>query len=272
MKLLSRFRKLIDTYFPLAGILYRSARDVGASRRSRQSGHGFRLAGAPEMARESFESDQVSAFLECIKSHDIVLDIGANIGFYSCLASSHGKHVLAFEPAERNLRFLLRNLWENEFRCVEVFPMGLGAEQGLCPIYGFGGISSFIPGWAQARKSRFSVVPVATLDRVIGTSFQNERLLIKMDVEGFEFEVLKGASEVLRKNPRPTWLIEIMLRNPLIPSGVNPRFRDTFELLWSNGYQCRRLDRCGSPVTKDDVTRWHTDGFVEGDTGNFLFN
>lgn len=269
--MLSRYRKFIDTYLPSAGGIYRVARDVGVSNRSRQSGYGFRLAGAPEMARESFEPDQVSAFLECIKSHDIVLDIGANIGFYSCLASSRGKHVLAFEPSERNLRFLLRNLWENEFRSVEVYPMGLGARQGLCPIYGFGGISSFIPGWAQAKKSRFSVVPVTTLDMAIGAKFLAESLLIKMDVEGFEFEVLKGASAVLRKSPRPTWLIEIMLRNQLIPNGVNPLFRDTFELFWDNGYKCRRLDHSRSPVTRDDVISWQTNGFVEGNTGNFFF-
>lgn len=267
---LTRFRKSVDTYLPFVGRAYRSAREIGR-RRSRQSSYGFRLAGAPDMAKEDFDHDQASAFLECIATHDVVLDIGANVGFYSCLASRHGKPVLAFEPSERNLRFLFRNLWENEFRNVEVFPMGLGTQRGLSAIYGFGGIASFVPGWAQARKSRFSVVPVTTLDSIVGERFGEERILIKVDVEGFELDVLNGASKIMKKKPRPTWLIEILLRNPVVPGGVNPRFRDAFEIFWKNGYQCRKLDHDRSPVSQEDVARWQDQGFVESGTSNFLF-
>lgn len=267
---LTRFRRGVDTYLPLTGRMYRSAREIWR-RRFRLSRYGFRLAGAPEMCKEYYDIDQVSVFLDCMETHDVVLDIGANIGFYTCLASSRGKRVLAFEPSNRNLRFLLRNLWENEFRNVEVFPVGLGEQRGLIPLYGFGGISSVVPGWAQAGRSRFSVVPVTTLDSIIGTRFQQERLLIKVDVEGFELNVLRGAAAVLKQNPRPTWLIEILLRSTVIPGEVNTQFRDTFEVFWNVGYQCRTLDQNRSTISKEDVTRWQDQGFVDGDTGNFLF-
>lgn len=269
--MLAPFRKTVDTHLPWAGRVYRLARDMGPAGKFKQTSHGFRLAGAPDISRENFEEDSVPVFLDCIETHDAVVDIGANIGFYSCLASSRGKRVVAFEPSRRNLRFLFMNLWENEFRDVEVFPLGLGPQRGLSAIYGFGGISSFVPGWAQARKSRFEVVPVATLDSILGKSFEGERLLIKMDVEGFELEVLKGASAVLNKNPRPTWFLEILLRDPVIPNGVNPRFQETFEVFWKSGYQCCKLNHERTPVSRDDVIRWQGQGFVDDGTTNFLY-
>jgi FkbM family methyltransferase len=270
--LLTPFRKAVDTHLPLAGRAYRLARDVGGTGRFKQTSYGFRLAGSPAMTEDGFEICMVSALLSGLETHDVVVDIGANVGFYSCLASSRGKHVLAFEPSERNLRFLFRNLWENEFRNVEVFPLGLGTRCGLSAIYGFGGISSFVPGWAQAEKARFSVVPVTTLDSIIGTRFEGQRLLIKMDVEGFELDVLGGASAILSMQPHPTWLVEILLRDAVVPGGVNPRFRDVFEVFRSKGYQCRKLDQGQTPVSEKDVERWQAQEFVEDGTTNFLFS
>src|SRR2546425_7372287 len=105
------------------------------------------------MASSDFEPNEVKTFLELLGSHDTVLDIGANIGFYSCLAASRRKHVLSFEPSPRNLRFLYRNLMENGLQKTEVFPVGVAKQCGLNRIYGFGGISSFVAGWAQADRS-----------------------------------------------------------------------------------------------------------------------
>jgi FkbM family methyltransferase len=98
------------------------------------------------MAKDGWEVNEIEVFLELMESHEAVLDIGANIGFYSCLAASHGKPVCAFEPSPRNLNFLYRNMRENEFSSVEVFPLGLARECGMGRIYGYGGIASFVPG------------------------------------------------------------------------------------------------------------------------------
>lgn len=267
--LLSRVRKLIDSQLPFAGHLYRQLREIGDAR-PRQTKHGFTLAGAPGMTGE-YESSERDLFIDLLESHDVVIDIGANVGFYSCLAASHGKHVLAVEPSPRNLAHLYTNLWDNDFRKTEVFPLGLGPRRELRKIFGFGGISSFVAGWGQARESRFSIVPVTTLDSILGSRFDGMRLLIKMDVEGFELEILKGAKETLGRNPRPAWMIEIMLRDPLIPEGVNPKFRDTFDLFWDADYQCKTLDGYRSAVSKDHISKWVSIGQVERGVGSFLF-
>jgi FkbM family methyltransferase len=224
------------------------------------------------MARDGYESEEIESFLQLLASHDAVIDIGANVGLYSCLAASSGKQAIAVEPVPRNLNYLYRNLWENEFRDVEVFPLGLAAKCGLGRIYGYGGIASFVPGWAQAREAQFSLVPLTTLDTIAAGRFTGGKLLIKMDVEGFELDVLAGAAETLERSPKPAWLVEILLRGEVVPGGISRRFTETFKLFWAHGYRSKKLDSALTPVGPDQVSHWVENGFVDGDAHNFLFS
>jgi len=269
--LLSKCRKPVDTFAPSLGRLYRSLRDATVRDASLPTKYGFTLAGDPTMAREDWEADEIEAFLDLMRSHDVVVDIGANVGMYTCLAASRGRHVIAFEPARRNLNFLYRNLWENQLSSVEVFPLGLGAQCGLARMYGYGGIASFVPGWAQARRAHSSIVPLTTLDTVLAGRLEGSKALIKMDVEGFELEVLAGAGKMLSLEPKPTWLVEILLNGEVIPGGTSPKFGRTFDLFWRYGYICRTLDASRKLVSREDVLRWLHDGRVDGDTHDFLF-
>jgi FkbM family methyltransferase len=246
-------------------------RDSTSRGRAVQTPYQFTLAGDPSMAQKGWEADEISAFLELVATHDAVLDIGANVGFYSCLAASRGKQTIAIEPSPRNLRFLYRNLWDNHFTDVEALPVGLGGQPGLGRIYGYGGIASFIPGWAQAREAQSSIVPLTTLDSVAAYRFQGKNLLIKIDVEGFELDVLAGAQRTLALDPRPTWLMEILFRDPVIPGGISGKFAETFTVFWDHGYLCRKLDSMQTPVEPSDVSRWVSQGYVDGETHDFLF-
>ena len=154
---------------------------------------------------------------------------------------------------------------------VEVFPLGLAGQCGLGRIYGDDSESSFIPGWAQARKARFNLVPLTTLDIIAAYRFKEKRLFIKMDVEGFELDVLAGATDTLGLNPKPTWLVEILLRSEAIPGKINHRFYETFEVFWRQGYQCRMPDSARTEVKQADVARWVAEGFVGSGTRDFLF-
>lgn len=99
-----------------------------------------------------------------------------------------------------------------------------------------------------------------------------KRLLVKLDVEGFELEVLAGAAGTLDRIPKPTWLVEIMLSGELIPSGMNSRFAETFAMFWEHGYCCHKLDPARTPLGPDEVSRWIRNGSVNGDTHDFLFS
>lgn len=268
---LSWLRKSVDTFVPSVGYFYRSLRDAGVAHQSRQTIYGFKLAGEPRIAASGFEADEARTFLELLESHDTVLDIGANIGFYSCLAASRGKHVISFEPLPRNLHFLYRNLWENKLHNTEVFPLGLAKQPGLHRLYGFGDMASFVTGWAQADRKRSALVPVTSLDRIVATRFQGQRVLIKLDVEGFELDVLAGAENTLALAPKPTWLVEILLRGEVIPGGINTHFTDVFEMFWKHGYKCRTVNTDPQPISPADVSRWASNGSVEPESRNFLF-
>jgi FkbM family methyltransferase len=270
--ILSRCRKAVDTYAPPLGRQYRLLRDATHRRRSIQTKYSFSLAGDPSMAEAGWEAVEVEAFLELMEAHETVFDIGANVGFYSCLAASRGKHTIAFEPSPRNLKFLYRNLWENQLTDFEIFPLGLAGQCGLGRIYGYGGISSFVPGWAQAREAQSYLVPLTTLDTIVAGRFQNKRLLIKMDVEGFELDVLAGAAKMLDMIPKPTWLVEILLSDDVIPGGVSRKFAETFEVFWRHGYQSKMLDAARTSVGKADVRRWMANGVVDLGTHDFLFS
>lgn len=266
-----RFRKPIDTFMPSVGLLYRQLRDISVARAARRTEYGFTLAGSPIQARADFEPHEVRAFLELLDSHDMVIDIGANVGFYSCLAASRRKKVVSIEPSPRNLKFLYRNLWENRFLATEVFPLGLAEQPGLKRLYGFGGIASFVPGWAQADKRRFVLVPITSLDTIVTGRLQGCKLLIKIDVEGFELDVLAGGKTTLGLNPKPTWLIEVHLGGEALPTGSNAQFSAIFELFWAHGYQCKKLNAQREPVSAADVRRWVSNGTVDDGTHDFLF-
>lgn len=271
-EILSRLRRPIDTFAPSLGLLYRLLRDATVRRSAKATNYGFSLAGDPTMARGNFEVAEANALLELLDSHEALIDIGANIGFYSCLAARSGRAVISFEPSPRNLKYLYRNLWNNRFENVEVFPLGLARAPGLNRLYGFGGIASFVPGWAQADQKRFTIVPVTNLDTMIAGRFSGRKLLIKMDVEGFELDVLAGAERTLDLVPRPTWLVEILLNVATIPGALNARFCETFEIFRSHGYECKRLNTTRDPVKPKDIQRWVANGFVDDDTRNFLFS
>jgi FkbM family methyltransferase len=223
------------------------------------------------MARQDWESAEKSAFLEVLALHDVLLDIGANVGFYSCMAASFGKHTVAFEPSPRNLRFLYKNLWENKLNDVEIFPLGLAGRCGLERMFGFDAVASFVPGWADAHSAS-ELVPLTTLDTVAACRFSGKRLFIKMDVEGFELDVLAGAAEVLCLDPKPTWLVEILLRSDCTPGGTNRRFYETFEVFWKHGYRARTLDTGSTDLLRADIERWVAKGYVDTGTRNFLFS
>jgi FkbM family methyltransferase len=267
----SPFRNMVDGHFPAIGRGFRLLRDLSWAGRHKDTPYGFSLAGDHRMSRSDWEPAETKAFVALLNSHDIVVDIGANVGLYSCLAAIQGKHVVAFEPSRRNLRFLSWNLWHNHLTKTEVYPIGLGSQPGLIPIYGFGGTASFVRGWGRASVRSAELVPVSTLDILLSGRFRDRPILIKMDVEGSELNILQGATETLQRSPHPTWLVEIVLADELVPGGINHNFARTFECFWEFGYECRTLNENFDLVTSETLKRWVAEGHVSSGLHDFLF-
>jgi FkbM family methyltransferase len=265
-------KRAVDSWMPSVGQAYRSLRDEhSALAPALPTPFGFKLAGNRSMASGIFEKKEIDLFLTHLQRASTCIDIGANIGLYTCLAASHGKHVVAIEPMPRNLKFLYRNLVRNDFADVEVFPLALSDSGGILRIFGDGTAASLLQGWAGASEKSYKIVPVTTLDVIVNTRFDGLPLLIKLDVEGCEMEVLKGGQRTLSLNPRPTWLVEIVL-NEHFPGGLNSRYYETFEVFWRHGYNATTADEEQRPVKPDDVSRWAKQGSVDFGSHNYLFS
>jgi len=253
--------------------LYRQLRDTLNNRlaRPRWTPHGFALGGCAAMQAESFEPDLVECMRGLIAGADVLVDVGANVGFYACLARSLGRRVVAIEPHPTNVRMLLQNLRSNSWEDVEVFPVGLGASAGMTTIFGGGTGASLRQGW-DGLSPRFDrqLIPLSTLDTITGDRFPGQRLLIKIDVEGWEHDVLAGAARTLALQPAPRWIVEICL-DEHFSEGINPSFRRVFDVFWNAGYEARTADPTGRRVTEGDVERWVANGRRDFGSPNYLF-
>jgi FkbM family methyltransferase len=206
----------------------------------------------------SFEPQELAWLRRRLPTADVFVDVGANAGYFTCMARHSGTRVVAIEPAAQNLGLLLSNVQANGWSDVEVFPLGLAGQPGLGTLYGDGTGASLVTRWAGVSDAWQRTIPLTTLDVLLGGRFEQLRLLIKIDVEGTEHAVIDGAPGTLARRPAPTWLVEVCFTENF-PNGVNPHFREVFERFWDAGYRARSLD-ANRAVLRDDVERWLRNG------------
>lgn len=222
---------------------------------------GFKLVSSSyavnhAMQEGTFEVEETEIIRQYLDNAEVFVDIGANIGLYTCLARSEGKYAIAVEPQPRNLECLYASLSLNGWTDTEVYPLGLRDRHGLAVLYGASGpCASLLAGWATYSKRFQQTVALTTLDTLLGDRFGGRKLLVKIDVEGAEYGVLKGAQRTISMSPRPTWMVEICL-NEYHPAGLNPDYAATFEMFWKYGYEVKTADRQNRLVTPTDVREW----------------
>lgn len=148
----------------------------------------------------SYEDKFNKVLLACVKKNDVVWDIGANIGHYTKLfadlAGSQGK-IFAFEPSPQNYKRLALNL--QGVANVVLLPYGLGAkEETVVFMQGedeLGATSQVLDGAPVAGEHEH--VEIRCGDLLVGSGTVELPNFIKIDVEGFELEVLTGMREIL---------------------------------------------------------------------------
>jgi FkbM family methyltransferase len=259
-------------HFPRAAVLYRGVRDQLVSMEEPQPTQwGFKLAGNAAMAQGQFETTETELVRRLLKNVNILVNVGANVGYYCCHALSLGKPVIAFEPMERNLRYLCKNIKANDGDGVEIFPIALSNHIGVLEIYGGNTGASVVKGWAGIPESYRTLVPCSTMDVVLGSRLHGKRVLILVDIEGAEKSMLEGAKLMLTNDPKPIWLVEVVTKENQ-PQGVeiNPNFMSTFQLFFQNGYDAFSADQDMRPITMDEVN-FISKGLLKADTHNFLF-
>jgi FkbM family methyltransferase len=152
----------------------------------------------------TYEHENQELFAQNVGSGDVVFDVGANVGFFTLLASrlvGASGRVVAFEPFPAAKRRLDRHLELNAARNVTVFQAAVSDTVGRARFHAHADITM-----GRIEDEGELDVEVVRLDDLVQTGRVPAPDLIKIDVEGEEAKVLRGAGELLRTQ-RPTVLL-----------------------------------------------------------------
>src|SRR5581483_216905 len=161
--------------------------------------------------------EQMSFLLHYLRPGDTFIDVGANVGSYTILASAAvGASTIAFEPVKSEYEALIANVALNNIEAlVEIRKTAVGSYEGEVKFSRGGGPGSKI----VADSCDGIVAPITTLDTAINN---NNIRLIKVDVEGHEYDVLKGAHRVL-SGAEPLVLIVEMIGLGELEQGIDDK-------------------------------------------------
>jgi FkbM family methyltransferase len=165
-----------------------------------------------------YEPEVTPLFYELAKNANVVLDIGAHVGFFTILAAIANRNglVYAFEPLSRVYLQLERNLGLNKLTNVHSARAAAGEIEGDQEFY-FPDVESPVSSSLRSDMLlstlgedvvRHVTVPVVSLDGFLKRENVKRVDLIKMDTERTEHEVLKGAVEILSRD-RPDIICEV---------------------------------------------------------------
>ncbi len=196
----------------------------------------------PSILGGYFESLELDLFAKAVEVSTTVLDVGANIGLFSCVAGKvlQGRGaVYAFEPVAENAAYFRQNLLNNHLTNVQLIESAVGQEVGELDI--FISTESIATHSASSRYSRGSErvsVPMTSIDAFVTSRGIGHVDVIKIDVEGYDGYVLKGAMETI-KSHRPTIFVEYAPVS-LKECGFEPA--DLADQLFMNYDYCFRFD------------------------------
>jgi FkbM family methyltransferase len=189
----------------------------------------------------SYEPHLIRFYSHRLKPGMTFADIGANIGVYSMLGArlvGHSGHVLCYEPNSENCRLIMLSARRNNFQNLSIYPIALGDRVGhvlfsTC----VGSNGSLIPDTQESLTSASCVVvPMFRLDDVLRTRVD----CIKMDVEGAEGLVVKGANHVI-ETYRPMITSEFSMEMLPRISGITGI--DYLRYFRDKGYKVFLIDR-----------------------------
>jgi FkbM family methyltransferase len=214
-----------------------------------------------------YERNTRAALRKLVSPGDLVLDIGANIGAHTLtlaqLVGPNGR-VLAFEPTDYAFRKLRRNLELNPQFASRVtarhcFLTGSDTDQVPPAIYS---------SWPLARESGLhakhlgrematDTAQARSLDSILAELTDQNVRLVKLDVDGFECDVLRGATSLLR-NMRPIFVMEVA---PYVLKERGSSLEEFLSFFVQNGYSLyEERTQARLPSSSKELNRLIADG------------
>ncbi|MCX6719014.1 MAG: FkbM family methyltransferase [Candidatus Taylorbacteria bacterium] len=222
------------------------------------------VAVSGSLAIGAFEKTEIDLFRRCLKPGMTVVDIGANIGYYTVIAAknigSNGK-LFAYEPENRNYSFLEKNIGINKLTNVIPFKIGISDKKGTNKLYlddDNKGRHSFV---FNEDKSAISI-ETDTLDESLRRYGSPTIDIIKIDIEGAEFLALQGMKETIKRSPN------LIIFSELYPKGMRKLGGDPrkyLENLVESGFSLSIIDGDSNKVTPISDIQEFVDYFPGGE-------
>lgn len=180
---------------------------------------------------------------------DIFYDVGANLGYYTVIVAKRVNKVVSFEPFSKSFELLKKNVELNNLHNVKLFKFGLGerTEDKILYVPAKKNWASFYNDlWPKSVKDK-ELARLFSLDNFV-ESFKEvpPPTWIKMDIEGYEYFLIKGAIKTIKRY-RPRFLMEVY---PKILG--RDRLKELIKILLDLGYNIDDyvLDTQKAPIFK----------------------
>ena len=158
------------------------------------------------------EAHATAEFRKRLRPGQVVVDIGANIGYYALMeakAAGEKGQVYAIEPVDENIALLERNVEANGYENMEVYNMAIGDKNCIqdLNLSKQSNLGTFCENIDLDPSGKKKPVEVKTLDSFLQGKKKPD--IVRMDVEGYEFEILKGMKETFGRADRLQLFIEV---------------------------------------------------------------
>lgn len=187
------------------------------------------------------EYRQVKDFLSVIDENSVVLDVGASLGLNTVLASKKARNVISLEPDPDTMQALKKNLKYNESKFnVILIDKAAGNNSGVVTLFtsGENGNAPSVEKNVNKHLDKI-IVEQIRIDDLISSLLKNSMIqkepdIVKIDVEGYEKEVLEGMKSLLNGNSPPKHIF--LELHPLFLSQFGTTIEETLSIIDMNKY------------------------------------
>lgn len=196
-----------------------------------------------------YEPHVTSVVVNTLKTGDVFLDLGANLGYYSLLAANlvgNSGKVIAIEPGPQNLQLLYASILRNNFSNITVYPFAASDDLQIIKLLTIGSNAGVVTPLSP-HKTFHLLAQAIMLDSLL----QGEQRidLVKIDVEAHEPFALRGMDELIRKH-RPAIITEF---HPYIMEANNHIDPENYlKQIEAYGYRLSIIDLSGQIIDGPD--------------------
>lgn len=189
-----------------------------------------------DIMANNFETQKINLIKNVLSPGDTFIDIGCSFGLFSLIASKivgHNGEVLSFDPSETAIKTLNKNSQINGFRNIKTFNIALGDSDKFINFFGQNYGGTIIKGNPQYDTSKGREIEMKKLDTMLSSTNLENLKFIKIDAEGSEFDIIKGAKNIIKNSKN--LLISLELGEMMLIS-AGASIEVVVDLLISLGY------------------------------------